>query len=233
MTSSKTEDKINWVDKIPVEYFLPNAERCERANIDWESLDEKGIQDLKPECKLISLQGFKWLLYEHGFEEIEEKGRYFDGEFVTSNDFRYNVSYVASCKIVWVNDKGEKTTVTTQGEAHQFSTRGFGRDYLARMACNRAFIANVKLFLDIPVYGSDEINTPEKPSQKSYSLKSQEIISLCNQAGIPFDELKERANKLKNMPPQLVGINSFGDLDKLAPWAVNKIIAGLKKKIEV
>ena len=115
----------------------------------------------------------------------------------------------------------------TVGEAHYFNTMNFGQQYLVRMAANRAFIANVRHFLRIPILGSDELGgdsggngNPASGPQLWNSVKD-----MYESQGHKFEDLKD---KLYNIYPETKGATSFQDLAKW-PEVLKFMVESLKK----
>jgi len=119
--------------------------------------------------------------------------------------------------------------VTTVGEAHYHNTVGFGNNYLMRIAANRAFIANVKQVLRIPIYGQDELGGSQE-NQESNGVggphPSNAVEKLYQEHKMTFETIKER---LYEKYPETKGASSFKDLNKF-PRVLKELTEALINK---
>ena len=203
------QPSVDWKSLIPPKYIAPNQHRLSADGIEWDKLTDEEVKNLDEKYKLVLLQGFKEVLRLHGFCSFQEKTEYF--ESVKGSD-----KAVTTCSIVWKGKDGESNTlVSTTGEAHYHNTTGFGRNYLVRISANRALVANVRLFLNIPITGQDELSGDENfkggAGGASSPLLSAAVEKLYLGKGLSFEKIRE---KLYKTYPETSGATSFEDLNK-------------------
>ena len=231
--------RVNWKKLVPKEQISANYERLADAGIDFNDLSKEDIHNLDEQNQLILLQGFKDVADLRGYVSLQE-------ETAFQSSAKGVEKAVTHCSITWIGVPETNMfpiTVTTVGEAHFHNTLGFGKNYLARMSANRAFIANVKQTLRIPIYGKDELGGnnnnqehgeyasggPESasPAPSGFTPSPQPwaaVKDFYEKHGHSFDNIKTR---LYEKYPETVNCKSFKDLSKFP-----KVLQSLKQSLD-
>ena len=185
---------VNWRKMIRPEFLVANKQKTQETDI--TKLEDKDL--------LILLGGIKELAQMRGYSSVS-----------------YDVpaagpSYVlARCRISWIGcyETGDSpVSFESLADATTENSSGFGRNYLAATAENRAFVRCVRNFLKINVVGQDEVGpkqiedqVPENPLSPANVL-----FNLMREKSISFDMIKKRLIKDKyEGAEELVDINSI------------------------
>ena len=140
-------------------------------------------------------------------------------------------SYVlARCRISWVGNYesgGAPITFESLADASTENASGFGRNYLAATAENRAFVRCVRNFLKINVVGQDEVGpkqideqVPENPLSPANVL-----INLMREKNISFDQIKKRLAKDK-----FEGAETLADVNSIPKTKIFELIERIRAK---
>lgn len=201
--------RIEWKKLIPKEHISPNITKCESRGKDPFKLSKEEVENLPEDEQLILLQGFKDLAHIRGYSKLEEQVQFFDNRAVST------------VKITWLGNpdsNNESIEVTTCGEAHYHNTFSFGQNYLARMAANRAFIANVKEVCRIQIYGKDELGGDSSGNPKTNDLDNPGTFLLWEMVEKKYDEMglkwDQVGPKIHEGYPETKGCSSFKELSR-------------------
>lgn len=218
--------RIDWKKHINPDHLSLNHERLRFRNADISKITKEEILALPVEDQLVLLQGFKDLADFRGHKSYSEEVRYHKGQYLEIA--------VATVTISWLGipeTNMEPISLTTTGEAHFRNTNGFGQNYLARIACNRGLIANVRQICRIPIYGKDELGGDQSSGSSSFDeghvLPYKIIENYFTKNNKTFADMKEKI--LSKYPEIKNGFNSWKDLEKF-PEVQNKILKALNEK---
>jgi hypothetical protein len=199
------EGKIDWFAAIP-EKFLYIQQNDPKKVVEIEDKYGKSVKSLKPSevdkrylCVL--LDGIRYLAALRGFKaDIRDVNN-------VTYDNRYEL--VASCtitsKITWIANSETNWEITSsdQGGASFGNVESFMKKYVETAASNRAFIRNVRGFLNIGVVGKDEIGPSgnvekisEEAEPSSSALNPQALLEgAVKKLGLDFKKFKKRSSE--------------------------------------
>lgn len=209
---------IDWRKMIPQEFLVVNKRLFESKNLPIPET----IEGLEDKHLLILLGGIKKLARIRGFTTMTY-------QLVAPTN-----EYVAvACTIEWIpNFETEARAVISSGigDAHIGNTDGFGRNYLAAIAENRAFVRCVRNFLGINIIGQDEVcssNTPEESAPSSNAqLGSVALLEkLMNEKNVSFQQLKD-----KLVSEQVENADKFSGLSDIPKIKIFELIERLRRK---
>jgi hypothetical protein len=153
-TKKKKEVEVvtltNWPELIEPQYFVVNEKYFKDKNLPVPSSAE-GLSDRE---KLVTLMGYRKLAFLRGFSSV----KYFPIGYSSEET-------VVSCEITWAPHEQTNNlpiTYSAIGNASVYNTDSFFSRFLGAMAENRAFVRCVRSFLNIPIYGQDEMAPVEK-----------------------------------------------------------------------
>ena len=228
---------VDWRAMVPKEFLYINTQYKDKLEkLYSKSLDEIDIvaDNVEDKYLVILLAGIKYIAKLRGFDRV------------TTDTKNPTLDYVvARCTIDWISnyenvgyknpnakleDCGffDSPSFTGIGSASKYTTNGFGSNYLAEIAENRAFCRAVRNFLNINIVSKEEISekTPQQEDNQSIVASSQKptndgevssvallVKSKIVAKGKDFAFLKKRLEELgkdspdykewKDLPPRL------------------------------
>lgn len=197
--------KIIWRKLIRNEHLVPNKDRTQETDITL--LEDKDI--------LVLLAGFKELANIHGFTRISYKFPASTQEFVS-----------CVCKIDYIPSyHTEMRTISFEStaDASYNNTQSInGKYFLTTTAENRAFVRNVRNFLQIPILGKDEFFTAGKKEEEldTPSPNNPKSIALKKMKDMGFNTFVDAKKALWT-----IGVNSFDEYEKLNDIPIEKIMS--------
>jgi len=205
---------VDWRRMINQKFLVPNKQKTKETDI--SKLEDKDI--------LILLGGVKELAQIRGITFVNYTVTTFSTDSVT-----------AVCSIGFIpNYETEMREVVFSaiGDATASNTSGFGRNFLAAIAENRAFVRCVRNFLRINIVGSDELNS------EGNAAPSEQTIEKSAADGSPVSllsaEMEKRGLKLSHIIARLRDENypatdAIKDLSDLPGIKVLELIGRIKK----
>jgi hypothetical protein len=193
---------VDWLEMVDKSEIVPFKENFIKRKMEAPS----SIEGLDYKDCLILLMGFKKLARLRGYTSIRFNTEHSSLEYVD-----------VECVINWLPNYetgGYSVISSGKGDASIHSCDSFTKYYLSAMAENRAFVRAVKNFLNIPVYGKDEIGvTPEDVGRKNGDVKSSPhtlLGEIMLKKNISLERLKEKLVKEKIGDPS--SYNSLSDI---------------------
>lgn len=194
------EGLIDWRAMINPKHIVVNKFNFEKKGKPVpESLTGLDDRDL-----LILLAGMKELAQVRGFRSV-----------------RYSIStptpgyVVAACTITWIGNfetENREIEFTSIGDAHPENTNKFGRNFLAAIAENRAFVRSVRNFLKINILAQDEVDKENPLSSDSGTVDPalESMIQVMDAHGINFEKIK--ATLIKEQYPDAANLKTLSDI---------------------
>lgn len=162
----KEEEKVitsvAWSELIEPQHFVVNEKYFKDKGLPVPSSTE-GLSDRE---KLVTLMGYRKLAFLRGFSSV----KYFPIGYSSEET-------VVSCEIAWAPHEQTNNlpvVYSAIGNASIYNTDSFFSKFLGAMAENRSFVRCVREFLNIPIYGQDEI----APMEKSKNGNDHQEVSL-------------------------------------------------------
>lgn len=207
---------INWRKMVSEEFLVPNIQKTK----------ETDVSKLADSELLILLGGLKTLAQIRGFSRVSY-------ENIVVND--HNVTTI--CRIVWLptyETENREIVFESIGSATTETTTGFGKNYLAEMAENRAFCRNVRNFLRINILSREELNiAPIDYGTKAPKELVDRLQRLSDKTGVSFEKIKNTlAQKYQDDPakyPELAGFEAMSQFEDIPPAWINKFIKKLNE----
>lgn len=167
---------VNWRKMIRPEFLVPNKQRTQETDI--TKLEDKDL--------LILLGGIKELAQIRGFTCVS-----YDVPEASPN------YVIASCYINWIgNYETGNVDVSFQAlaDASPDNTQSFGRNYLAAIAENRAFVRCVRNFLKINIVGQEEIGAKqvEEIGADNPISPAAVLSNIMKEKNVSFDSIKKK-----------------------------------------
>lgn len=203
------DGSVNWRKMIRPEFLVPNKQKTQETDI--AKLEDKDL--------LILLGGIKELAHLRGYFSVG-----------------YNIpaagpSYVlAQCCIEWIGNyetSGSSVVFESMADASPDNTQSFGRNYLAAIAENRAFVRCVRNFLKINIVGQDEIGAKQLEEQIPDNPLSPAnvLLNLMREKGISFDQVKKKLQK-----DGYDGVDSVATINDISKPKIFELIEKIKAK---
>jgi hypothetical protein len=198
---------VNWRAMVNPEQLVPNKQRTQETDI--SKLEDKDL--------LILLQGIKELAFLRGFTDISYT--------IVSASPTY---CCVACRITWIPNfetEGKVVHFESIGDAHFENTDSFGKNYLAAISENRAFVRCVRNFLRIAVLSKEEIG--EKASSKSSSASDPQVELLkveLDKRKITWEQFK-----IKLVKDKVDGAESMTSLNDLPKDQLFDYLGRIKK----
>ena len=172
------DGSVNWRKMIRPEFLVPNKQKTQETDI--SKLEDKDL--------LILLGGIKELAHLRGFHSV-----CYDIHGASP------VYVLARCRINWITnyESGDEVTFESIADASPDNTQSFGRNYLAAIAENRAFVRCVRNFLKINIVGQDEIGAKQIEDQVPDNplSPSNVLLNLMREKSISFEKIKKQLAK--------------------------------------
>lgn len=182
----KENGKIDWRAMIPKEFLVVNKQWFEsRSRAIPDTTD--GLIDAQ---LLILLDGIKYVADLRGYYAVKYPN-------IESSP----VHCTAVCEINWMSNyesDNEEKTFSGVGDANEYNTKGFGRNFLGPIAENRAFVRAVRNFLGIRILGQDEVSSEvavTEPQESKIDPFFAELENLLNEKKMTFEAIKDRLIK--------------------------------------
>lgn len=246
----KKDGTIDWKAMIPHEFlyvqnsgFDTNPEEVEKMTKKYgKHPRELKVTEVEDRHLAILLQGIRYIANLRGFIE--------DDRIVNSITFDKNYDLTSGCtvtsKIRWIGnfETNFLEVVTTDiAGASSGNVDKFMKKYVETAASNRAFIRNVRAFLNIGIVGKDEIapfgelkparsddeNNASPISNEAFAILELKVRSL----GLNFKQFKKHAQKyfneglLTNDPSAWEGYN---DIDATSAYMLLSKISEKEQK---
>lgn len=210
----KPDGKVDWRKMIRPEFLVPNKERLTRAGIPIPAT----IDGLEDKYLLILLDGIKELAQLRGYLSVEQRTNAFGTDMV-----------VSTCSITWTPNyetEGEVKTFSDSADACPRNTSKFGRDFLATIAANRAFVRAVRNFLGIALIGQDEVtDNSTAPDAEQMDVASERLLATMQEHGVSWEKIK--AKLIEEKVEGAAEFQSVADIPK--SYQLN-LIGRIKKK---
>lgn len=173
------DGSVSWRKMIRPEFLVPNKQKTQETDI--SKLEDKDL--------LILLGGIKELAHLRGFLSLSYEIAAASPTYV-----------LAQCSIEWIGNyetSGIPVVFESMADASPDNTQSFGRNYLAAIAENRAFVRCVRNFLKINIVGQDEIGAKQLDDQVPENPLSPAnvLLNLMREKSISFDQVKKRLIK--------------------------------------
>lgn len=210
------EGLIDWRKMVEPEFLVPNKRVFEKN----DQAIPASIDGLEDSQLLILLGGIKKLAKLRGFSKV-------NFEMKVPNE-----NYVAVvCSIDWLpNFETEGRSIVFSGiaDAHPNNTDGFGRNFLAAIAENRAFVRCVRNFLGINIVGQDEVSSMA-PNESAVPLPPTSAAALLENLmmdkNVSFETIKAK------LVTELVdGASNFNSVSDIPKVKIFELIERLRKK---
>jgi len=198
------EGMIDWRAMINPKHLAINKFNFERKG---RPLPDS-VVGLDDRDLLILLPGIKELAQIRGYQCVSYN--------VTSPSKEY---VVAVCTITYIPNfetEGRFVTFSAIGDASPENTNSFGRNYLAAIAENRAFVRAVRNFLKINIVSQEEVNqNPMGSNSQTVDPNVETMINTMAKYGVTFEKVKEIL--VKENYPDAAKLNSVSEInsDKL------------------
>jgi hypothetical protein len=198
---------VDWRAMVKPEYLVPNKQRTQETDI--TKLEDKDL--------LILLQGIKELAFLRGYTDIHY-------EIISAS----NSYCCVNCRITWIQNFETENKIMyfeSIGDAHYENTDSFGRNFLASIAENRAFVRCVKNFLRIPVLAKEELGGKVSNTDSSTSNPQVELL----QAELDKRNITWSQFKTKLIKDGVDGAESMNELKDLPSDQIFSYIGRIKK----
>ena len=189
----KDNNTIDWRRMVNPEHTVLNLQyKNELEQIHQKSVDQINVTEVQDKHLLILLAGFKELAQIRGYEKVMYKISVAGPDYVCTQ-----------CRIKWIPNfetGGRPIIFEALADASTLNTSGFGRDYLAAVAENRAFVRAVRNSLGVNVIGKDEIGTVNTSLKaKTVATEPQAVLeTLLKERNKSFSKFKEEWVSLGN-----------------------------------
>lgn len=205
---------VNWRKMIKPEFLVPNKERFEKAG----KPIPKSIEGLEDRELIILLGGIKDLAKIRGYSKVYHDVKSPAGDYV-----------VSVCSIEWIPNyetEGRAIIFSSIGDASVYNTNSFGKNFLAAIAENRAFVRSVRNFLQINIVSQEELGAngsapQQEPETDTASSALKDIMSAY---GVTFEKLK--ATLIKDKHEGAENVNRVEDIPKFKQF---ELIERIKK----
>jgi hypothetical protein len=206
----KEDGKIDWRKMIKSEFLVPNKQYFQRVG---KSIPEtaEGLADHE---LLILLSGIKDLARIRGYSDVRPT------IIAPSPDY-----VAATCTITWVPNYEAEMKIQTfgdAGDATPINCNGFGKNYLATIAFNRAFVRAVRNYLGINIISSEEIGAIQEPIEDTSSNQLKEVMDKYN---VSFEVIKK-----KLIEEQVNGAESFTNVNQIPRYKQFELTERIRKK---
>jgi hypothetical protein len=198
----------NWSELIEPQYFVVNEKYFKDKNLPVPSSAE-GLSDRE---KLVTLMGYRKLAFLRGFSSV----KYFPIGYSSEET-------VVSCEITWAPHEQTNNlpiTYSAIGNASVYNTDPFFSKFLGAMAENRAFVRCVRSFLNIPIYGQDEMAPVEKGkngNDNSPPVSSPSNLSPTDPRAILTQRLADKGKTFAQLKNGLLKTNKY-TVEVLNTW---------------
>lgn len=203
---------IDWRKMVRTEFLVPNKQNFER----FGRAVPKTIEGLEDRDLLILLGGIKELAQIRGYNSVKHT--------VTSPTNDYVVS---ECSINWIPNyetEGRSVAFSAIGDASPFNTTSFGKNYLAPVAENRAFVRCVRNFLKINVLSQEEVGSTAAPETDQSDASSSLLKDVMSTYNVAFEKIKAALVK-----ENFDGAANFTRVDDLPKYKQFELIERIKK----
>jgi hypothetical protein len=202
--------EVDWRKMIKHHYLVPNVKVTKETN----------VAKLQDDELLILLAGLKELAFLRGYTNVE---------------FRpcsaYPEYFATVCRINWVGNfetGGQPITFESIGDAHSRNTSGFGSDFLAAIAENRAFARCVRNFLRIHITSKEEMDAATLQPSKGITESNNvdmfgTLAKLMKKKNFSFEKIKE------SLADEGMNVESLHSVTDIPRPKVFELIERLKK----
>jgi len=202
-----SDGTINWRAMIPEKFLYVQNSDFKADPKKVEEMERKygkhpkflKVSEVEDRHLSILLAGFRYLANLRGFLEQEDivNSVHYD------NRYELTSACTVTSKIRWIanfESNGSTIITTGVGGATLGNTDDFVKKHVETAASNRAFVRNVRGFLNIAIVGKDElapageINKPEENQALAFSVNPQSLLEdAVKKLGLDFKKFKKRS----------------------------------------
>lgn len=190
------DNTISWRKMIKPEFLVPNKQFFDRRKQPVPT----SIEGLEDNQLLILLGGIKQLCHTRGFRSVTYK------LYAARPDY-----VMVGCKISWLpcyENNNEVVEFEGLADASLTNASGFGANFLAAIAENRAFVRAVRSFLRVNIVGSDEVS-----GSVPMPIEESPVMDPTDPRTMLQDKLNKKKRTLEDLKSKLKGKPGFEDVD--------------------
>ncbi|MAF42973.1 MAG: hypothetical protein CMI54_02215 [Parcubacteria group bacterium] len=175
---------IDWRKMIKTEHLVPNRQKT----------SETDVTKLKDTELIILLGGIKELAQVRGYTDVRYDVKTPASDYV-----------VAICSMTFIPNyetESKEVTFSAIGDAGPHNTHGFGQQFLAACAENRAFVRCVRSFLRISIVANEELPKmvfapqPASAAAEEHQASPATLLkNLMKEKNVTFETLKKKLEK--------------------------------------
>lgn len=206
------DGSVNWRKMIRPEFLAPNRDKTTETDV--TKLQDKDL--------VILLSGIRSLAAIRGVTSVKYSTPAAAPHYVcTVCEMSFTPNY---------ETEGNAVTFSSQADAHPDNTNGFGRNYLAAIAENRAFARCVRNFLKISIVSQEELGAKAEESkiQSNSPFEPHAVLAqVMNEKKVTFEKVKAALIK-----DSVAGAENFVNINDIPKAQVLDLIERISSKMK-